>query len=104
MLGNELRNPLAAIANAAYVLRTADPDTEHAAKARGVIDRQAGHRARLIADLLDISRLSVGKAELSRKTFELGEALTELVAVWRSAGRPGSHRGGLHLGPAAQAD
>ena len=92
MLGHELRNPLAAITNAAYVLRAADPDTEHAAKARGVIDRQARHMARLIDDLLDISRLSVGKAELSRKTFELGEAMTELVAVWRAAGRFGSHR------------
>ena len=97
MLGHELRNPLAAIANAAYVLRTADLDTEHAAKARGVIDRQARHMARLIDDLLDISRLSVGKAELSRKTFELGEALTELVAVWRSAGRLGSHRVELNV-------
>ena len=92
MLSHELRNPLAAITNAAYVLRVAEPNGPQAIGARNVVDRQARHMAKLVDDLLDIGRLSVGKAELARRTFNLAEVVTDLVAGWRAAGRFARHR------------
>jgi signal transduction histidine kinase/CheY-like chemotaxis protein len=64
MLGHELRNPLAPILGAVELLRgREDPQTE---RARGVIDRQARHLARLVDDLLDLARVTRGHVELHR--------------------------------------
>jgi signal transduction histidine kinase len=57
-MSHELRNPLAALTTAAHVLKVTDPSREAAIKARAVIERQTKHMARLIADLLDIGRVS----------------------------------------------
>ena len=60
MLSHELRNPLAALTAAAHVVKLAQPGSEAAVKARAVIERQTKHMARLIGDLLDISRVAMG--------------------------------------------
>lgn len=79
MLSHELRNPLAAVLNAARVI--AHFGTEAAGvpaevrAARGVIERQAQHMARLLEDLLDVSRITRGKFTLRKQGFELGERI-----------------------------
>src|SRR5882672_7104610 len=55
MLGHELRNPLAALANAAYVLKSAASSPEAASQATGVVVRQVQQMTRLVEDLLDIN-------------------------------------------------
>jgi signal transduction histidine kinase/ActR/RegA family two-component response regulator len=86
-LSHELRNPLAALTAAAHVLRVADPTHAGAADARRVIDRQAKHMSRMIEDLLDMSRLIAGKANLMLETFDVGVLVASTVDAWRSAGR-----------------
>jgi PAS domain S-box-containing protein len=72
MLAHELRNPLAPIRNAAEVLRRIGPDDHlHLRQARGMIDRQVAHMARLVDDLLDVSRISRGKILLRSQRLDL---------------------------------
>ncbi|HYD42137.1 MAG TPA: PAS domain S-box protein [Anaeromyxobacter sp.] len=73
MLSHELRNPLAPIRNAVQVLRRAAPGTEPATRARVVIERQAEHMARLVDDLLDLTRIARGKIQLRKAAVDLRE-------------------------------
>jgi PAS domain S-box-containing protein len=91
MLSHELRNPLAALSAAAHVLKLAHPTEAPAIKARGVVERQTKHMARLVGDLLDISRLAMGKVALERERFNLAEAVGNVMSVWRSSGRLERH-------------
>ncbi|HJS76567.1 MAG TPA: ATP-binding protein [Burkholderiales bacterium] len=91
MLSHELRNPLAALSAAAHVLKLAHPNEAPAMKARAVVERQTRHMARLVGDLLDISRLAMGKVALERERFNLAEAVRNVVTVWRSSGRLERH-------------
>jgi signal transduction histidine kinase/CheY-like chemotaxis protein len=92
MLSHELRTPLAALTTAAHVLRVAGPDDDKASQARGVIERQTKHMARLVEDLLDVSRVTMGKANLQREVFDLAEVVESIVAAWRAAQRFDRHQ------------
>jgi response regulator RpfG family c-di-GMP phosphodiesterase len=59
-LSHELRNPLAAIANAVGVLHVAASGEPHVDAARDVLGRQIAHLVRLVDDLLDVSRITTG--------------------------------------------
>src|SRR5262249_16635336 len=59
-----LRNPLAPIRNAVQVLKSKDWPDPDLAWGRDVIERQAEQMARLLDDLLDVSRITRGKLEL----------------------------------------
>jgi signal transduction histidine kinase/ActR/RegA family two-component response regulator len=87
MLSHELRNPLAALTTAAHVLRVAKPGDTADASARGVIERQAEHMARLIEDLLDLTRVRLGKLSLKRQALDLAALASQVVQSWRAAGR-----------------
>ena len=87
VLSHELRNPLAALSNAAHVLRVADGNGAIAAEARGVMERQLAHMAHLLDDLLDISRLTAGKITLEREPLDLAQAAAATVRAWRLTGR-----------------
>ena len=43
------------------------PGSEQARRAQAVIDRQVGHLARLVDDLLDVTRITRGKIQLQRR-------------------------------------
>lgn len=79
MLAHELRNPLAPIQNAVQILRTADPDDSTRTWAQDVIDRQVRQMSRLVDDLLDLSRIKVGKLELRNARVELREILEAAI-------------------------
>ncbi len=66
MLSHELRNPLAPIRNAVAVLDRSD-GTPVASWAADVIGRQVTHPARLVDDLLDVSRITSGKIRLETR-------------------------------------
>jgi CheY-like chemotaxis protein/two-component sensor histidine kinase len=100
MLSHELRNPLAALTAAAHVLKLAQPGEQAAIKARAVVERQTKHMARLVGDLLDISRVAMGKVALERERFDLAQAAGNLVNVWRASGRLERHQVSLELKPA----
>jgi two-component system, sensor histidine kinase len=71
MLGHELRNPLAAIRNALSVLDEVGSRAERAVRQREVIDRQARHLTRMVDDLLDVSRVTLGKIALKVRPVDL---------------------------------
>jgi PAS domain S-box-containing protein len=78
-LAHELRNPLAPILNAAEVLhRSAAPD-DPAARAADLIVRQAGQMARLLDDLLDMSRIALRRIRLRRTAVDLGDLVRTTV-------------------------
>ena len=91
MLSHELRNPLAALTAAAHLMKVAGASGRTMTQVQGVVERQTEHMAHLIEDLLDISRVTMGKANLQMETFDLGRAVQNLLAVWRAGGRLDRH-------------
>ncbi len=104
MLGHELRNPLATLASAAYLLRRGAGDAA-SRQAADTVSRQVQHMTRLVEDLLDLSRITKGKLSLSRRPLDLAQVAEQAVAELREAGRLERHRVTLALEPAwARAD
>jgi PAS domain S-box-containing protein len=83
MLAHELRNPLAPIRNAVQILRAKGPPVPELQWAREVIDPQAGQMARLVDDLLDVSRISRGKITLRMERVELAAVVGSAVEASR---------------------
>ncbi len=81
MLGHELRNPLAAISSGLQVLRRHLPEVAQAHRAADAVARQSQHMARLLDDLLDVSRITRGAISLRRTPLDLAEVLEQAVQV-----------------------
>jgi len=91
MLSHELRNPLAALTAATHLLKASRLTDPIALQACDVAQRQTRQMGRLVEDLLDVSRIVSGKANLQRERFDLGEAARQLVHTWRAGGRLSAH-------------
>ena len=72
MLGHELRNPLAALAGASQVLEAGELPAADAAEMQAIIRRQTLHMTRIVDDLMEVSRVSLGKLKLHLAPCELG--------------------------------
>jgi len=83
ILAHELRNPLAPVRTAVAVLQTRGNLDPVAAHCRDIIDRQIAHMARLLDDLLDVSRLSRGQLTLRRLRVRLDEVLDASIETSR---------------------
>ncbi len=79
MLSHELRNPIAAIMNALAVLRKGGVKAEKDAAARRVVERQAKQLARLLDDLLDVSRITYDKLNVNLKPIDVVALAEEVV-------------------------
>jgi signal transduction histidine kinase len=79
MLAHELRNPLAPIRNAVHILASAESLPPKLGWARDVIGRQADHMARLIDDLLDVSRIVQGKVAVKPEKLQLASLVERSV-------------------------
>ena len=84
MLSHELRNPLGAIVNAARIIRDrSDSDGDPLAsgvdqkQATEVIVRQSDQMSRLLDDLLDVTRVTLGKIELRRRTLDFRDVIDQ---------------------------
>ena len=98
-LAHELRNPLAPLTSAAYLIRmAAEPsvEVEHALK---VIDRQAAVLKRLVDDLLDVARLGTGKIALDLRDHDVREVLGLAVRSMAPAPSPNVAQVQLHVPP-----
>ncbi|HEU4610624.1 MAG TPA: hybrid sensor histidine kinase/response regulator [Kofleriaceae bacterium] len=87
MLGHELRNPLAAIQLAVQLKRMRAPEEAPDAQMQ-VIERQLRTLGRIVDDLLDVSRITLGKIRLEIRDVDLCEVARRCVQA---------------LGPEAQA-
>ncbi|MGH8714192.1 MAG: response regulator [Casimicrobiaceae bacterium] len=82
MLSHELRNPLAPITNAVHVLQ-ANADSKKHDWARDVIGRQVRQLARLVDDLLDVSRITQGKIALKIESVDVADVVAVAVETVR---------------------
>lgn len=83
MLAHELRNPLAPIRNAAFILGRLELDEPRLKWAQEVIEGQVQHLSRLTDELLDVSRIVQGRIELKRESIEFGALLAQILATAR---------------------
>lgn len=78
-LGHELRNPLAVLSNVEMILARSTID-ERARKALHLLSSQTSVLRRLADDLMDVSRLELGKLQLQAETHDVREVLEAAVA------------------------
>jgi signal transduction histidine kinase len=79
VLAHELRNPMAPILNTVEMLKLRAPADANVRQANGIIERQVKQMVRLVDDLLDLTRITQGKIELRRTTFDLATAVTRAI-------------------------
>jgi signal transduction histidine kinase/ActR/RegA family two-component response regulator len=79
MLGHELRGPLAAIRTAAELLKT-DDSRKVRLQAGDVVERQTAHMARLLDDLLNVTRITQGKITLRKEPVSFTDVLRKALA------------------------
>jgi PAS domain S-box-containing protein len=83
-LAHELRNPLAPISNAVQVLRRRGPDDAQAVESSSeVLERQVRQMSRLVDDLVDMSRITIGRIELRRERMNIGPVVRQAVETTR---------------------
>jgi signal transduction histidine kinase len=80
-LAHELRNPLAPIRNSVAIMRLAGDDPAATTNAREIIERQVTNMVRLVDDLLDLSRISLGKIKLQLERLEIDNILQSAIEI-----------------------
>ena len=84
-LSHELRTPLNAILGWANILRTNRLDEATQGQGLETIERNARAQAKLINDLLDVSRILTGKLRLDLRPVELSQVVEDAVNTVRPA-------------------
>ena len=83
VLAHELRNPLAPIRQATEIARLPTATADQIRWSHEVIARQVGHMARLLDDLLDVSRITRGALEVRKSRVDLGSIVAAAVEMAR---------------------
>src|SRR5205085_3610552 len=84
-ISHELRTPLTAVMGWVRMLRAGKLDLQTQTKAIEVIDRNVRSQAQLIEDLLDISRITMGKLRLDVRPVQPAAVITAAVESLRFA-------------------
>ena len=84
MLAHELRNPLAPVRNGLAILNRIGSQDEVPRQTRDMMERQVEHMARLLDDLLEMSRISGGKIELHKQRVDLADVVRQVVETCHS--------------------
>jgi signal transduction histidine kinase/CheY-like chemotaxis protein len=82
-LAHELRNPLAPIRTGLELIQVSD-DAAVARRAHQMMDRQLTHLVRMVDDLLDISRVTLGKVRLVEDHVDIQQVITSAIETVRS--------------------
>jgi len=93
VVSHELRTPLTPILAWIRMLRAGSLDTAATARALDAIDRNAHSQARLVDDLLDVSRIITGKVRLDVQQVEL----RSLVEAAVESARPAADAKGIRI-------
>src|SRR6184192_2518400 len=83
LLSHELRSPLAPVIAMVGELEAEAPDTQPVIEALEVVRRNVELEARLIDDLLDVTRISKGKLQLSFETISIHQILQRAYEICR---------------------
>ena len=100
MLAHELRNPLAPITGAAQLLKMVTHNDPRVLRGAEIIERQAGHMASLMDDLLDVSRVTRGLVTLAKVRVDLKSVLSDALEQARPLLEQRHHAIQLMLAPA----
>ena len=92
MLAHELRNPLAPIFNAVSIMAITEDDPDTQRWSRDLIERQVRHLAKLVDDLLDVSRITQGKIKLTKSPLPVSTFINAAVESSRPLIDSGHHR------------
>ena len=108
MLSHELRNPLAPILNAALLLRLHSNrerlqgiEAPLLHQSASIIERQVGQLARIVDELLEISRITTGRIQLHQETIAVDIVVEDAVATVRSLIEQRKHELTVSLSPQA---
>ena len=91
-LAHELRNPLAPIRQAAAIASAPRASPAQLRWSQGVVERQVHHMARLLDDLLDVSRVTRGTLELRRELLDIRSVVDAAVETSKPRSMPGATR------------
>jgi signal transduction histidine kinase len=98
LLGHELRNPIGAINNALRIIDEGVGDDK--SRYHKLIDRQIRHLSRIVDDLLDASRVRLGKVALAREILDLRIVAERWCEAFGSSPPAQSHQITLELADA----
>jgi PAS domain S-box-containing protein len=80
-LSHELRTPLNAVLGYARMLQSGAITDEKIPQALEVIDRNAGSLAQIVEDVLDVSRIVLGKARLKVEPTDIAAVVEDAIAT-----------------------
>ena len=92
-LSHELRTPLSAILGWTHLLGRPNAAAVDVAKAAATIERNARAQARLIEELLDVSRITSGNLQLDIQPVSVAAVFETVVVVAQAGGRRALDRG-----------
>lgn len=105
VLSHELRNPLASIASASELLLMPRLPESARQKAAEVVQRQARAMKSLLDELLDVSRLTLGRLSLARQPVGVASFIQAALEATRPLVQAASHELVVRLpAPAVQVD
>ncbi len=84
-LAHELRNPLAPMLNVAALLTGLHGGDASLPKLQSIIERQVLYMARLVDDLVEVSRVSTGNLSLNVRALDIASVIAESVENCRSS-------------------
>ncbi|WP_167546840.1 hybrid sensor histidine kinase/response regulator [Stieleria maiorica] len=96
MLSHELRNPLAPVRSGLDLL--AISETQHRDTIE-MMQRQIEHLVRLVDDLLDVSRIMLGKVDLRKRPVTLGSLIEQAHETLQEMIKDAGHRFEVRLPP-----
>jgi signal transduction histidine kinase/ActR/RegA family two-component response regulator len=78
-LAHELRNPMAPMMNSLSLFKLSAPGSDTSKRGLSILERQLSHLARLVDDLLDVSRITSGKLTIRKRIVGLREIVQSAV-------------------------
>ena len=92
MLAHELRNPLAPMRNAVYLMKKPNAGQALTTQSIEILERQITHMSRMVDDLLDVARLERGRIDLKKQRLDLNVALAAAADACLALTRARGHR------------
>lgn len=99
MLAHELRDPLAPIMTGAEMLKLAAQDDPLIQRTGLIIGNQAKHMARIIDDLLDVSRITRGQVTLKLETIDFASVVAVATEQIRPLIESSQHHFSVSISP-----
>ena len=101
MLAHELRNPLAPMRNALFIMNHQRIEDPQVLRNMEILSRQVEHMVRMVDDLLDVSRLEHGKVALKKQRVDLNRVVASAVESCLAGVQDRGHQVAVHFDAAA---